>query len=110
VNSLVGTISLFRTLQDQQQVQTLQLTLVFDQEAAGRWAGTCVQLGVSAYGSTLEDAQSDLRDAVLLDLNEMGRLGFEEAYLRDRGIGVASQPLKPKQPSRDWELAGIAPR
>ena len=63
----------------------------------GKWVGVCRELGTSTFADTLSELQSELRDAVALQLNEVERLGFVPDYLRDNHvtyipIGPAAAP------------------
>lgn len=70
----------------------LGLTLDYQQET-GQWVGVCLELGTSAFAVTQEQAESELREAVELQLNEMERLGYLREYLAAQGVTVTH--LKP---------------
>lgn len=79
----------------------------FFEEEGDKWVGTCHELGTSAYGNSLYEAENDLRDAIVLQVNEMRRLGYEEEYFRENGVRVSVRPLLPDS-KNDWsaQLAG----
>lgn len=64
---------------------TLSLKCEYTQED-GQWVGVCIELGTSAFSEELEDAQTELAEAITLQLEEMERLGYAEEYLEDNGI------------------------
>ena len=63
------------------------LTLDLTQED-NVWAGTCVELGTSAYAyaDTLDDLRGEIADAIGLQLNEAIRLGFIDEYIQERNV------------------------
>lgn len=64
-------------------------SLTFDLEQEGEnWTGTCLELGTSAFGDTLEEAKKDLQEAVTLQLDEIERLGFIAEYLEENRVPV----------------------
>ena len=74
------------------------------------WTGTCFELGTSTYADTLDEMRKELGEAILLQLNEVERLGFMETYLREHG--VVEIPLTVNfedstQPVECWGLAGV---
>ncbi len=76
---------------DGRPVEMSVLTVEFEQED-GMWIGTCLELGTSTQAQTLEELQSELTDAVDLQLNEMARLGYTSEYLRTQGVRVLPIP------------------
>ena len=64
-------------------------SLAFDLEKEGeQWTSTCLELGISTFGDTLDEAKNGLQEAVTLQLNEMERLGFIAAYLEENRVSV----------------------
>ena len=64
-------------------------SLTFDLEKEGeQWTGTCLELGTSTFGDTLDEAKKELQDAVTLQLDEMERLGFISEYLEENRVPV----------------------
>ncbi|MXY22667.1 MAG: hypothetical protein F4Y49_15200 [Dehalococcoidia bacterium] len=63
----------------------LSLTCEYKRED-GQWVGICRELGTSAYSEELEDAETQLAEAIKLQLDEMERLGYAEEYLEDNGV------------------------
>ena len=50
-------------------------TLSFEYgEETHQWVGVCPELGTSAFANNLDQVRSELREAVELQLNELGRL------------------------------------
>ncbi|MBI4312476.1 MAG: hypothetical protein HY681_11950 [Chloroflexi bacterium] len=56
------------------------------------WVGACLELGTAAYAPTLEELRDELQEAVLLQLNEVERLGFIDQYLQEHSVAVAQLP------------------
>ena len=52
------------------------------------WVGTILELGVSTFADTLEDVRTELKDATLLQLNEVDRLGIINEYMREQGVVI----------------------
>lgn len=64
-------------------------SLTLDLEKEGDyWTGTCLELGTSTFGDTIEEARQELQEAVKLQLDEMERLGFITSYLEENRIPV----------------------
>lgn len=79
-------------------------SLTLDLEKEGeQWTGTCLELGTSTFGDTLEEAKEELQEAVTLQLNEMERLGFIAAYLEENRVSVI--PLADSAASGDSPFA-----
>ena len=51
-----------------------------------QWVGTVLELGVSTYADSLDELRKELSDAILLQLNEIERLGYIDEYLREHGV------------------------
>ena len=63
--------------------------LTFDLEREGeQWTGTCLELGTSTFGDTLDEVRKELQEAVTLQLNEAERLGFIADYLEENRVPV----------------------
>ncbi len=76
------------------------LNLDYIQEDDGRWSAVCRELGTPAFADSLEEASSQLKDAILLQISEMDRLGDIEAFLQDHDVHLVS----PSRSSGQWEL------
>ena len=64
-------------------------SLTFDLEKEGeQWTATCLELGTSTFGDTLDEAKKELQEAVTLQLDEMERLGFIADYLEENRVSV----------------------
>ena len=82
------------------------LTLDINQQDSV-WTGTCFELGTSTYADTLEDLRSELNEAILLQLNEVERLGFTEGYLKENAVIELHLPLKTHDTGTErWGLVG----
>lgn len=61
------------------------LTGVFGRE--GKWVtAQCQELGTTAFGRTLEEADSRLREAILLHLQALEDAGERARFFRENGI------------------------
>ena len=89
-------------------VSIMLLTGEFQQEE-GVWLAECLELGVVAYASTLDEAKRDLSEAIDLQLNEVERLGFIEEYLKERRVQVHPVPKITAQPPEEqiWANVGL---
>lgn len=64
------------------------LTVQFGREA-GQWVGLCHELGTAAHADTLAQVESELREAIGLQLNEMARISDVREYLADNRVSLA---------------------
>ncbi len=74
--------------------------LDFTEEDDGRWSAVCRELGTPAYADALDEASSQLKDAILLQISEMERLGYIEAFLEDHDVHL----VPPSRTPRQWDL------
>jgi predicted RNase H-like HicB family nuclease len=72
----------------QAHVEVVLLTFKLHQTPDGQWAAECVELGVPSFGHTLDEAMSRIREATLLYLNTIERLGDRARIFAERGIKV----------------------
>ena len=64
-------------------------SLTFDIEKEGeQWTGTCLDLGTSTFGDTLDEAINELHESVTLQLDEVDRLGFVSEYLAENRVSI----------------------
>ena len=69
------------------------LPLTIDLEREGeQWTGSCLELGTSTFGDTLDEVRRDLHEAVSLQLNEVERLGFTNDYLEENRVSIIPLP------------------
>jgi hypothetical protein len=68
------------------------LTLAFHQEGR-RWLGECVELGTATHGANLQQTLHELKELVLLHLNELEDVGERPRFFAEHGI-----KLYPAQP------------
>ena len=74
------------------------------------WIATALEIGVSTYADTLKEARNELMDAVMMQLNEVERLGFMDEYLAEQGIRIQSLSIgdmvkSGSHPQEQWALA-----
>ena len=53
-----------------------------------QWTATCLELGTSTFGDTLDEAKKELQEAVILQLDEVERLGFIADYLEENPVPI----------------------
>lgn len=74
----------------------------FEQDG-DQWVAECLQLGTAAYASTLEKVREELGAAILLQLNQVQRLGYMEEYLKEHRVQVRRlTPPKSAQSGSSW--------
>ena len=89
--------------------QSLVLLTIDLRQEENWWVGTCIELGTSSYAEALDDVRAEMADAILLQLNEVERLGYMQEYLREHGVTEVKLPLDshaPAQPQESWGLVG----
>jgi len=79
----------------------IAVTLKFKKEGR-RWTALCEELGTASYGRSLPEAETRIKEAVLLHLNTLEEVGECERFLRKHGIRFYQrkpQPQEIKSPS-----------
>ena len=99
------TLLVFRNEREGPQ-RGLLLTVDFTKEGKN-WAGTCLELGTSAYASGIEQAREEVAESIILQLNSVEGLNFINEYLQERGVTPVIISVEHNgSPSTDrWELA-----
>ena len=64
------------------------LTEVVEREGE-QYVSTCLELGTSSCGDTIEEALSNLEDAIGLHLNALEDIGDRDRIFQERGIVVS---------------------
>ena len=80
------------------------LTVEYGEEG-GQWVGICRELGTATQADTLAEAESFLREAIDLQLNEMARIADVREYLIENEVNFA--PISLPQET-GFALAGNA--
>lgn len=57
-------------------------------KAKDSWLARCEELGTSTYGDTFEEAQKNIKEAVLLHLDTLEDVGECERFLRENNVRV----------------------
>ncbi|MDA0988867.1 MAG: hypothetical protein O2783_07065 [Chloroflexi bacterium] len=65
--------------------EAIVLTANFHQDG-DQWLGEGLELGTATFADTLEDVRKELAAAMILQVNEMNRLGFADEFLADHGV------------------------
>jgi predicted RNase H-like HicB family nuclease len=55
-----------------------------------RWVGLCVELGTSAFGRSLKEAEERLNEAVELHIRTLEDVGEMERFLKEHNIAIHS--------------------
>lgn len=85
------TKSLFGGRKEDRFVAFIELTSVVWPEGDA-WVSQCVELDVASSGSTADEAQDELTDALSSYLNTLEELGERALVLAERGIPVYTAP------------------
>ena len=91
----------------------VELTLQYEREG-GKWVGTCLELGTSTYGNSLDRVRKDLETLVPEHLNLLEEAGERERFFEEHGIQfhhVIPEPREVQLPtiSVDLLLKELAP-
>ncbi len=88
-------------------LSVIALTADLEQED-DKWIGTILELGTSTFADTLDALMNELDEAVVLQLNEVERLGFIEEYLKEHGVRRAFLPSEQENKESDrWKLITV---
>ena len=72
------------------QTRFVVLTCTFDRE--GKWVtAECQELGTTAFGRNLHEAEKRLREAILLHLNTLAEVGERARFFKEHKIRLYSQ-------------------
>jgi predicted RNase H-like HicB family nuclease len=61
---------------------------IYKPEPGGGYSALCPELGVASQGETIEEAETNLKEAVELYLESARELGILERILSDAGIDI----------------------
>ena len=81
------------------QLREIVLTIEIEQEDTNLFAAYCKELGTTSCGTTLEEATTNIKDAVLLHLDELELMGVKEQRLREGGAKVRTRRVANKAPT-----------
>ena len=66
------------------------LTCIYDRE--GKWVtAECQELGTTAFGRNLDEAEERLREAILLHLNTLENVGERARFFKEHKIKIYTQ-------------------
>lgn len=65
------------------------LTIIFKFED-DVWTAECKELGTATFGDTIQEAERDIQEAILLHLNTLEQVGERETFFREHGIEIYS--------------------
>ncbi len=60
----------------------------------GQFSAICEELGTASCGDTIDEAVKNIREAVLVDLNTLEKLGERARFFKERGIRMYPAPRK----------------
>lgn len=87
--------------------QFVVLTCVFRRE--GKWvAAECQELGTTAFGRSISEAEKRLREAMLLHLNTMEDVGERARFFKEHGIRLYRQYPEAAHPTIPTEVLSKA--
>ena len=83
------------------------LTCIFRRE--GKWVtAECQELGTTAFGRNLDEAEKRLREAILLQLNTLEDVGERARFFREHKIRMYSQYPEAVHPTIPTEVLSKA--
>ena len=83
------------------------LTCIFQKE--GKWVtAACQELGTTAFGRTLNEAEKRLREAILLHLNTLEDVGERTRFFRENNIKLFTQYPETAHPTIPTEVLSKA--
>ncbi len=72
-------------------MQYVFLTIVFQKEEDGRWTAECKELGTATFGSSFEDTQQKIEEAICLHLYTLEEVGEVERFFKENNIRVIAK-------------------
>lgn len=75
------------------QTGFIVLTVIFKFED-DVWTAECKELGTATFGDTIQEAERDIQEAILLHLNALEQVGERERFFREHDIEI--YPTKPQ--------------
>jgi predicted RNase H-like HicB family nuclease len=60
----------------------------------GQFISVCPELGTMSCGDTIEEALSNLNEAVVVYLNALEEVGEQERVFRENGIAILPDPIE----------------
>lgn len=83
------------------------LTCIFQRE--GRWVtAQCQELGTTAFGKNLDEAEERLREAILLHLNTLEDVGERARFFKEHKIRIYTQYPEAVHPTIPTEVLSKA--
>lgn len=79
----------------------VELTFMFEREG-NKWVGTCLELGTSTYGRTIERVEDSIYHLATEHLNLLEEAQERERFFRKHDITF--HPMKPRLRSREVRL------
>lgn len=93
------------TAQIIKNVELVILVTHIIKESDGCFVATCPELMVTTQGKTIEDANNNLKEAVILHLETLEQLGIRDSVFKKRNIKVLKQKDKIKSKTIDLDLS-----
>ena len=80
------------------QTRFVVLTCIFDRD--GKWVtAECQELGTTAFGRNLNEAEKRLREAILLHLNTLEEVGERARFYREHKIKLYTRHPETVRPT-----------
>lgn len=64
----------------------IKITLKFEEQDDGRWTAKCVELGTATFGKSLQEAVTNINEAISLHLNTLEDVGERERFFKENNI------------------------
>ena len=74
-------------------------------ESGGCFVATCPEFMVTTQGKTIEDANNNLKEAVILYVETLEQLGIRDSVFKKRNIKILKQKDKIKSKTIDLDLS-----
>jgi hypothetical protein len=65
---------------------------------AGRFTAICKELGTASCGKTVDEAITNIKEAIEVDLSALEHHGERARFFKQRGIRLSDQPIKSSKP------------
>ena len=69
----------------------IKLSVIFHKEDDGRWTAECKESGTASFGNTIEEAQTNIEEAICLHLEGLYEVGELERFFRENNITFHSR-------------------
>ncbi len=67
------------------------LTIIIE-KTQDAYEAVCEELGTASFGDTLREAQDNINDAIICELNALEGLGIRQRIFKEKGIKIRKYP------------------